>query len=141
MRMMIAAMASALFSGAAFLSSPAQVEVPAGTCGPAPLSRQGPFSLLTGDACQTGCDKTDWKKICAAKCCPAGTPYPPPRWEACDDRCQAHCEYDSWGDCYYTWCNADVLFCASVPIHMDDLAGCLRYLCQESIRVDNATCH
>jgi hypothetical protein len=140
MRIVFFVMAAALSGADASIQSTQLPDVPAGTCGPDALPRQAPFAVLSGDACRAACDATNWSRVCVPQCCPAGTPFPPPSWDRCDPRCQAHCEHDRWGDCYYTWCNADVLFCESVPRSVDDLPACLDYLCREGVPVDNHPC-
>lgn len=131
----------ALSAAAGFASSTALASVPAGICGPDPLPCSADCSLLSGDACREACNDVAWAEICVEDCCAPGTPYPPADWDTqCDVKCHAHCVYNRWGDCYYDWCEGDVLFCDGAPLDVDNLQVCLNAMCKQKYDIENYTC-
>lgn len=126
------AIAIILFSTNMVMGSAASL-VPPGVCGEDAFVPSADCALLQGDDCRDACDATDWAAQCQGQCCQAGADYGKEYGE-CDPDCMAVCEYQSWGDCYYTLCEASsVLFCDAEPVGpVEDPAACSKYLCEHT---------
>jgi hypothetical protein len=130
---------AALLMATNMFVSPARAIVPGGVCAEEAFVPHADCAMLEDDSCRAACDDTDWEGLCYGECCQVGGDYG--EGGECDPKCIEACEYNRWGDCYYSMCESTVLFCDSAPIGVvSDPKTCSKYLCDHSFAIEGLAC-